>query len=101
MKFMRAICLMLCLGCSVGCSAGRVPNIKAHAKEALDRVGFKIVGYQGYEWTSFGRWGGMVWYQVVRKDDESRRLYELGLTQWGDEYHIYNLRCLEAIDSSR
>lgn len=71
----------------------RVAEIKNVAEQVWNRNGFKVVGYEGYELTLFAQPGGCVWY-VVRRDATD---YHGCISRWGDEYHIYNLRALNAI----
>ena len=71
----------------------RVGEIKLAAPGVWERNGFQIVGYEGYQLTIFGRPGGCVWY-VVKREATS---YHGCISRWGDEYHIYDLRALNAI----
>ena len=103
MKILNAVKLtaILAFGSSTllgsGCSKQYVSDIKAHATNVWDNAGFKIVGYEGYQWSLPGEtWGGKVWYIVQRKDSGST-LYHGFISKWGDEYHIYNLRAIDAI----
>jgi hypothetical protein len=77
----------------VGCSDSNVAIIKVNAEKTWNAAGFEVVGYEGYEWTGFGRWGGCVWYTVKR----GTTTYDGCLTKWGDEYHIYSLKALDAL----
>jgi hypothetical protein len=72
---------------------GRVADIKLAAPKVWQQQGFEIVGYEGYELTLGGRPGGCVWYVVRRGQTD----YHGCVSRWGDEYHIYNLRALNAI----
>jgi hypothetical protein len=71
----------------------RVGEIKLAAEKVWQRNGFDVVGYEGYELTLFGRPGGCVWYVVKRAGTD----YHGCISRWGDEYHIYSLRALNAI----
>ena len=71
----------------------RVADIKQAAPQVWGANGFQVVGYQGYELTLFARPGGCVWYTVSKKDT----LYQGCISRWGDEYHIYSLRALNAL----
>jgi len=77
----------------IGCSNENVDVIKAHASETWGANGFSVIGYQGYEYTGLGRWGGCVWY-TLKKDNVT---YDGCLSKWGDEYHIYSLHALDAV----
>lgn len=79
-----------------GCSAQHVDAIKAAAPKTLEQAGFEIIGYEGYEWTGFGQWGGCVWYTMKKKPDVGIT-YHGCVSKWGDEYHIYSLSAIDAI----
>jgi hypothetical protein len=68
-----------------------VDYLKENAPEHLKSLGYKDIKYQGYE---SGVYGGFVWY-VVR--DSSNYVYELATSEWNNEIHIYNLKCLTAV----
>lgn len=93
---MKKIFAIMLIALLTGCSASNVPDIKAHATEAWAQAGFKVVGYEGYEWTGFGMWGGCVWYTVQRKHDD-KVMYHGCVTKWGDEYHLYGIKALDAL----
>jgi hypothetical protein len=71
----------------------RVPDIKHNAERVFNANGFDVVGYQGYQLGIFATPGGCVWY-TLKKGDIT---YEACLSRWGDEYHIYSLKALDAI----
>lgn len=73
-----------------------VPTIKTHATETWAKNGFEIVGCEGYQWGAFDTYGGKVWY-LVRRVPDTGVLYSGCLTKWGDEFHIYNLKAIDAI----
>lgn len=83
-----AIVIALC-----GCSAGNVEEIKQNAAQVWASNGFEVVGYQGYQWATMDQWGGRVWYTVKR----GNVTYEGNISKWGKEFHIYNLRALDAV----
>jgi len=76
-----------------GCSRENVDNVKEHAAQTWAANGFEVIGYQGYEYTGFGRWGGCVWYTVKR----GATTYEGCISKWESEYHIYALKALDAV----
>ena len=88
--------LLITLALLAGCSASNVDQIKANAAPTIKQAGFEITGYQGYEWTGGGRWGGCVWY-TMRKQPDTGTTYHGCVSKWGDEYHIYNLSAIDAI----
>lgn len=79
-----------------GCSAGNVEEIKRNSKATIEQAGFSIIGYEGFQWTGFGRWGGCVWYTMKRNPDIGVT-YHGCISKWGDEYHIYSLTAIDAI----
>jgi hypothetical protein len=87
-----AIILLICLPWLIW-GDSRVADIKLAASGVWERNGFEVVGYEGYELTLLGRPGGCVWYVVKRAGTD----YHGCVSRWGDEYHIYSLRALNAI----
>lgn len=81
-----------------GCSAQNVDAIKNAAPKTIEQAGFEIIGYEGYEWTGLGRWGGCVWYTMKKKPDTGTT-YHGCVSKWGDEYHIYSLTAIDAISA--
>lgn len=92
-RFGSALLLAVALS---GCSAQYVDRIKTAAPKTFEQAGFEIIGYEGYEWTGFGRWGGCVWY-TLKKQPDTGTTYHGCVSKWGNEYHIYNLRAIDAI----
>lgn len=68
-------------------SSDNVADIKANAAEAIKGAGFTPVGYTGYTIGSLSTPGGRVWYTVER----GNVFYELYVTKWKDEYHVYRI----------
>lgn len=68
-------------------SSDNVADIKAHAAETIMAAGFKPVGYTGYTHGSISSPGGRVWYTVER----GGVTYELYVSKWKDEYHVYRI----------
>ena len=71
----------------------RVPEIKLNAERVFKENGFAVVGYQGYNLGLFSTPGGCVWYTLKKADIT----YAACLSRWGDEYHIYSLKAIDAI----
>jgi hypothetical protein len=90
------IVALLALGLTA-CSKVNVPDIKQHANKVWEDNGFKVVGYEGYEYGSMGQWGGCVWYIVSRENVT----YHGCISKWEDEYHIYSLRAMDAISANK
>jgi len=93
---MKKIALLTIALTLTACSASRVDDIKQHAEEVWNKNGFKVIGYEGYQWGTADAWGGKVWY-IVQKDNT---LFHGALTKWGDEYHTYNLSAINAIKAN-
>lgn len=70
----------------------RVADIKLASQGVWQKNGYEVIGYEGYQLTLLDRPGGCVWYIVRRADTD----YHGCISRWGDEYHIYNLRALNA-----
>jgi hypothetical protein len=87
------ICGLLVILALGGCSKANVGDIKKHSAETWAANGFEVVGYEGYEYTGLGRWGGCVWYVVKR----GTTTYDGCISKWEDEYHVYNLKALDAL----
>jgi len=71
----------------VGTSAN-VDTIKATAPSDIESRGWKILGYEGYEYGSWSAHGGKVWYHV--QDTLNPHVqYRVYIILWGDELHYY------------
>ena len=71
-----------------------VGTTKHAAKTTWINSGLEIVGYEGYQWNLIS--GGDVWYILQRTNDTSVT-YNGRLSKWGNEFHIYNLKAIDAI----
>ena len=67
---------------------------KANAASVWREAGYEITGYEGYQWAPLH--GSAVWY-IVRRTDRDGITYHGYLAKWGSEYHIYNLKAIDAI----
>lgn len=75
-------------------------EVKANASTTFKQAGYGIIGYEGYQWGSwhFGSYGGAaVWYSLRRNGKDNGIIYTGYIKRWGDEYHIYNIRAIDAI----
>jgi hypothetical protein len=73
--------------------------VKEHSDETWNALGYKVVGYEGYQigMQGFNEYGGArVWY-VVHKLPDNGITYSGALWRWGDEIHVYRLSALDAI----
>jgi hypothetical protein len=78
---------------SSGCSRN-IDEVKQNAEQVFEENGFKIVGYEGYKLNLI--MGGVVWY-TIKKSNDNGITYQGCIAKWFDEYHLYNLRAIDAI----
>jgi hypothetical protein len=80
-------------------SFGNLQYIKDRAEDRWAENGYVVNGYLGYQWgiggygTPYG--GAKVWY-TLRKPDNNLN-YKGFLYRWGNEIHIYETRCIDAV----
>lgn len=95
-----ALTVFVCFVCLYGCSYSHLDDVKTHAPEAWKQAGFEVVGYEGYEigtiipFTNYG--GAHVWY-TVKRISVNDVLYHGFIWKWGKEYHVYDLKAIDAI----
>jgi len=77
----------------VGCSSANLDDVKANADRVWKSNGYQIEGYLGYQYSIFG---ARVWYTLKRIPDNGI-LYKGFIQKWGDEYHIYDTKAIDAI----
>jgi hypothetical protein len=98
MKFVLIILVMILCA---SCSSANLDDVKNNADKTFEQAGFQIIGYEGYNLglatfgTSYG--GAYVWYTLKNKNDGI--IYEAAIQRWGNEYHIYDLKALNAISN--
>ena len=85
------IVLILSLFIGFGGCSRNVDEVKIHASQVFDENGFKVIGYHGYQLSAIT--GGYVWYTLRR----GNITYKAALCKWFDEYHLYNLKAIDAI----
>ena len=71
-----------------------VKSTKEAAPLVWNQAGFEVGGYTGYNWSLIG--GGDVWHVVTRKETPGVT-YEGYISKWGNEYHVYHIRAIDAI----
>ncbi len=102
MKTLQSLGIIIALAFSLywgGCSYRNVDRIKAASPVTWAAAGFQIVGYEGYQIGDPFSPGGKVWYVVQRNGDPKTR-YHGYISKWGTEYHVYNLKAIDALTPS-
>ncbi len=82
-----------------GCGWANLNDVKEKAPAVWDQAGFKIVGYEGFQWCNWwgGSYGGACVWHTVRRNPDNGIIYHGYIHRWGGEYHIYNIRAIDAI----
>lgn len=93
---MKKVILLAIIALSFSSCYRDVEEIKKVAPSFLKERGYTIVSYDGYQCDIFAIQGGYVWYQVK---DSDGYLYNLAISEWKGEYHIYNQECLNAVSN--
>lgn len=97
LSLVAVIAVLVAVAYFGGCSYRNVETIKDNAEATWAKAGFEVVGYEGYLLGTFGDCpGGRVWYIVQRKGNDKVR-YHGFISKWGNEFHIYNLRAIDAV----
>ena len=95
---MKRLAILIALALLAGCGSSNVPEVKAQAPAVWKQAGFEIIGYEGYKnehcWFSYGC--GHVWH-TVRRIPDNGIVYHGYIEKWGDEYHIYDIKAIDAI----
>lgn len=65
-----------------------VDEIKKRAPEEIKNRGWEIMRYEGYQYSSWGRDGGKVWYHV-RNTDNKNIQYRISISLWNNELQFY------------
>lgn len=73
-----------------------VKQLKKEAPEYLESLGYKIIAVEGY--TGDPIQGGMVYYVIK---DTAGYIFQAGIASWMGELMIYNLKCLNAVESKK
>jgi hypothetical protein len=87
-----------------GCSFGNLQDIKDKAPEVWRQNGFKVVGYEGFQWGKWGIFGSTyggayVWHRLEKIPDNGIT-YSGYIQRWGNEYHVYGPSAIDAIRPS-
>lgn len=82
-----------------GCSYANLDDVKSNAPRVWKEAGYQIIGYSGYTMGNHigpGYGGAAVWFMVTRIPANGIT-YEGYIQKWGNEYHVYNVRAIDAI----
>ena len=79
--------VVLFLYTAIGTS-GDVEEIKSRAPQAISERGWTILRYEGYQFGSFSKHGGKVWYHVKNSTNENIQ-YRVYITIWNDELQFH------------
>jgi len=71
-----------------------VEQLKVEAPSFIEKRGFKITSYNGYEGSMIH--GGFTWYQAR---DKEGLLYNMAVGEWRGEIMLYNQTCLNAVSA--
>ncbi len=99
MRKLRSLFLIaICAFAISACGSWNVDYVKERSEDTWKSLGFQVVGYDGFLWsTGIGPYGGGdVWY-VLKRIPDNGILYGGYLERWGDEVHMYSLRAYDAI----
>lgn len=95
-KKITALIMLSALICA--CGSGNREYVEERAETRWNQVGYRIIGYEGYQWGFwFGPYGGAaVWYQLETTTPNGVR-YTGFLYRWGNEIHVYGPKAVDAI----
>lgn len=82
-----------------GCSSANLEDTKAAACDRWKAIGYKCVGYEGYQWGAWfgGGYGGARVWHTLKRDEAPGIIYTGSVQRWGDEYHIYGPTAVDAL----
>lgn len=69
-------------------TSGNVDEIKRMAPESIKERGWKILRYEGFQYGSWGKHGGKVWYHVADTLNPNIQ-YRIHITMWNNELQYY------------
>ena len=82
-----------------GCSFANLEDTKAAACGRWEEIGYKCVGYEGYQWGFWlgGDYGGAFVWHSLKRDEAPGIIYTGSMQKWGNEYHVYGPRAVDAL----
>lgn len=95
---MKRLTVILVLALS-GCGYANLDDVKQVACKRWAEIGYQCVGYEGFQWGWWlgGSYGGAhVWHSLTRNQAPGI-IYTGSIQRWGDEYHMYGPRAVDAI----
>ena len=88
MKILAILTVVTILIYSIVGVSTRVDEIKARAPTALEEKGLNVIRYEGYQFGSWSRHGGKVWY-LVKDATREGVYYRVNISLWDDELQYY------------
>jgi len=97
--YITSVVISIVISILCGCTRN-VSYVKKHANRAAKDLGFKIIGYEGYQWDPC--FGGRVYYTLVRLNSNDKTIYDAGFVYApiAKEINIYNLRAINAVSTN-
>jgi hypothetical protein len=96
----RAAVFLACL-LLAGCGTNNLDDVKAQACKRWAEVGYKCVGYEGFQWgLQLGTYGGAKVWHSLEREAAPGIIYTGHVQKWGDEYHMYGPTAVDAIKPS-
>jgi hypothetical protein len=80
--------ITLIVGYSIIGWDSKVEEIKRIAPTEIEKRGWRIITYDGYQWGSWSRHGGKVWYNVQDTLRPEIR-YRINISMWKGELQYY------------
>jgi hypothetical protein len=99
-KVLAVIPVVMWLSDSV---TANLEETKANAVQTWRANGYEPIGYEGYGWgLGFGTYGGAkVWHSLRSLTDDRGVRFSGYVQRWGNEYHIYGPKAIDAIGGDK
>lgn len=69
-------------------TSGNIEQIRKIAPQEIDKRGWNIERYEGFQYGSFDKHGGYAWYHVSQKDNKNIQ-YRVQISMWDGELQYY------------
>lgn len=76
------------IGYTVVGTKGDIPELKRRVPLEIGQRNWKILRYEGFEYGSWNRHGGKVWYHVCNIDNPNIQ-YRVNISVWNGELQYY------------